>query len=95
MATVLRANLVFLVLVMLLAVLSFMLPLGMGPLTYLEPFTFSWFREDALMRGVANRHEIGPHLACIVVLIGYIVAGAVLQSLAFTRFDKRVSQAES
>src|SRR5262249_44548860 len=41
--TVLRANLVLLIVVVLLVAATFVFPMGMGPLSYLEPYIFSLF----------------------------------------------------
>lgn len=94
LGTVMRANLVMLIIVIILGAASFVFPLGLGPFTYLEPFAFSmWhdpWREFDPILGLRQ-----PRWASLFVFIGYLVIGLYLLHLAFSRFDKRAGHAES
>jgi hypothetical protein len=88
-----RANLVMLIVVIVLAAASCVLPLGYGPLTYLEPFAFSMWHDpwrDDPLRGLVQ-----PRGASVYVFMCYLVAGGFLMQLAFKLFDKRSGHAES
>ena len=80
MNTVLRANLVLLIVVVLLIAVTFVMPFGLSPLTYLEPFTFSMTRENLL----ENRW-----LSAILNAVHYVLAALLLLSAAFSLFGDR------
>jgi ABC-type transport system involved in multi-copper enzyme maturation permease subunit len=104
MDTVLRANLLMLIIVILLAAISFLLPIGLGPMTFLEPLAFTlWGEEQGVGGGFApdgmNWNDpsrlVQPRIFSGIVTVAYIAGGTILLLLAFRLFDRRVKHAES
>jgi hypothetical protein len=84
LSTVLRANLVFLVMVIGLAILSYVAPFGAGPLTFLEPLAYSWWQPGP--------NEV-PRAAPVFGVHG--IAGVFFLVGAFRTFDSRADHAAS
>lgn len=92
MSTVLRANLILLIVVILLVACMFVLPFGLSPLTYLEPFVFSFWGDVGHERhgfhdGFRDRSDY--RLGGAIVFFLYLAGAAIFLKTAFVQFENR------
>lgn len=96
MATVLRANIVLLVVVILLISSAFVLPFDFNPLTYLEPAAFGPWPTWHIAGDFPHFTEHFIRMARgLFVAVLYFGGAALLLRMAFVLFENRAHQAES
>ncbi len=101
LGTVLRANLVLLVIVILMVAATFVAPYGWGPLSYLEPMAFPLLDAEAvggrgqLLRKQALHEPMSLGIGAMFVMLTYTVFGAACVAAAFVTFDNRSRSPES